>query len=135
MEYKKCARCRVPFAPWDNRVYDNNEQYCQVCGKKIGEERDEIVRNQDYVPVAQLFKCLGDPCRVKIIQLLSRNSLRVFEFVDIMGSQYSAVSYHLKMLKELGLVKSYEDGNFVVYSLTDKGETVHEFINKSITLK
>jgi ArsR family transcriptional regulator len=59
----------------------------------------------------------------------------VFEFVDMTGSQYSAISYHLKLLKEMEMIKSYERGNFVVYSLTDKGETVHEFIEKSRDLK
>ncbi len=39
------------------------------------------------------------------------------------------------MLKELGIVWSYERGNFVVYSLTDKGQIVHEFIRKSQELK
>jgi predicted transcriptional regulator len=35
------------------------------------------------------------------------------------------------MLKEMGIVQAYERGNFMVYSLTDKGETVHEFIERS----
>ena len=35
----------------------------------------------------------------------------------------------------MGVVKSYERGNFVVYSLTDKGTMVHEFIEKSKGLK
>ncbi len=47
------------------------------------------------------------------------------------GFQYSAISYHLKMLKDLGMIKAYERGNFMVYSLTEKGETVHEFITRS----
>lgn len=96
---------------------------------------DLIAKKEDYSATAQLFKCLGDPCRVKIIELLSHRELCVFEFVDMTGFQYSAVSYHLKMLKELGMVKSYERGNFVVYSLTEKGETVHEFIEKSKELR
>jgi ArsR family transcriptional regulator, lead/cadmium/zinc/bismuth-responsive transcriptional repressor len=117
---------------------------CQKCGKALpirfrgtwkvknedrGEKRE--LKNEDYSATAQLFKCLGDPCRVKIIEMLSDHELCVFEFVDMLGFQYSAVSYHLKMLKELGMVKAYERGNFMVYSLTDKGEAVHEFIQKS----
>jgi ArsR family transcriptional regulator len=74
---------------------------------------------------------MGDPCRVKIIESLGEKEMCVFEFVDITGAQYSAISYHLKMLKELDIVRSFERGNFVVYSLTDKGRVVHEFIEKS----
>jgi ArsR family transcriptional regulator len=82
-----------------------------------------------------LFKCLGDPCRVKIIESLSEKELCVFQFVDLTGFQYSAISYHLKLLKEMGLVQSCERGNFMVYSLTGKGAMVHEFIEKSRTPK
>ncbi len=55
----------------------------------------------------------------------------VYEVVEMTGFQYSAISYHLKMLKGMGLVRSSEKGNFMVYSLTDKGATIHEFIEKS----
>jgi DNA-binding transcriptional ArsR family regulator/formylmethanofuran dehydrogenase subunit E len=100
--------------------------------EKAGPAETEKV---DFAVTAQLFKCLGDPCRVKIVESLSEKELCVFEFVDLTGFQYSAISYHLKMLKELGIVQSYERGNFMVYSLTDKGQIVHEFIKKSLELK
>jgi ArsR family transcriptional regulator len=97
---------------------------------------DDInAKKEDYSATAQLFKCLADPCRVKIIELLSHRELCVFEFVDMTGFQYSAISYHLKLLKEMDMIKSYERGNFVVYSLTEKGEAAHEFIEKSRDLK
>ena len=114
---------------------------CPKCHKelpfrvKAQEKARESRKNrtkEDFAETAQLFKCLGDPCRVKIIDLLSDHELCVFQFVDMLGFQYSAVSYHLKMLKEMGLVESCERGNFMAYSLTDKGETVHEFIEKSM---
>ena len=123
--------------------------HCQKCNKvlpvrlrgtweaKIGPSlttEDINKKKEDYSAPAQLFKCLSDPCRVKIIELLSRRELCVFEFVDMTGFQYSAISYHLKMLKEMGMIKSYERGNFVVYSLTEKGDAVHEFIEKSMDL-
>ena len=55
----------------------------------------------------------------------------MFEFVEITGYQDSALSYHLKTLKEMDLIKSFERGNFMVYSLTDKGQIIHDFIQKS----
>lgn len=116
---------------------------CAHCGKKFEAPTEQApekpkpakMGTEDFAITAQLFKCLGDPCRVKIIESLSEKELCVFEFVELTGSQYSAISYHLKMLKELGIVWSYERGNFVVYSLTDKGQIVHEFIRKSQELK
>jgi ArsR family transcriptional regulator, lead/cadmium/zinc/bismuth-responsive transcriptional repressor len=121
---------------------------CSRCGKKFAtlpavvpekgkpeKTRREKPGTEDFALTAQLFKCLGDPCRVKIIESLSKKELCVFEFVDMTGYQYSALSYHLKTLKEMGLIKSSERGNFMVYSLTDKGQIVHEFIDKSEGLK
>jgi ArsR family transcriptional regulator len=122
----RCPRCDKKFVPPGIRAPDNAKQEKPKREKK---------GTEDFALTAQLFKCLGDPCRVKIIESLSEKELCVFEFVDLTGSQYSAISYHLKMLKELDIVRSYERGNFMVYSLTDKGQIVHEFIEKSKSLK
>jgi ArsR family transcriptional regulator len=118
----RCPRCNKPFIPAGP----------QAPGKAKKETaKHDKTKAEDFAVIAQLFKCLGDPCRVKIIESLSEKELCVFEFVDLTGFQYSAISYHLKMLKEMGLIQSYERGNFMVYSLTDKGQIVHEFIEKS----
>lgn len=143
----ECMHCGM-YITLDRLTEDKDGKIrCKKCGKVLpvrfrgtwqgkGEaqsvkKNDRDAQKEDYSAAAQLFKCLGDPCRIKIIELLSQRELYVFEFVDMTGFQYSAVSYHLKMLKEMGMVKSYEKGNFVVYSLTDKGEVVHEFITRS----
>ena len=99
-----------------------------------GDKKENRTPETVYADTAQLFKCLGDPCRVKIIESLADHSMSVFAFVDLTGYQYSAISYHLKMLKEMSIVDSHRDGNFQVYSLTDKGVAVHEFIRKSASL-
>jgi ArsR family transcriptional regulator len=123
----RCPRCEKKFVPSGAQAPEK--------AKKQETAKPDRMRAEDFAVTAQLFKCLGDPCRVKIIESLSEKELCVFEFVDLTGSQYSAVSYHLKMLKDMGVIKSYERGNFMVYSLTDKGQIVHEFIEKSKSLK
>jgi DNA-binding transcriptional ArsR family regulator/DNA-directed RNA polymerase subunit RPC12/RpoP len=141
----ECESCGREYS-LDRLIVDRKGRYTcpnPKCGKVIkvmpekpdtekpAKTKPEKPGTEDFAVTAQLFKCLGDPCRVKIIESLSEKELCVFEFVDLTGFQYSAISYHLKMLKELGLIKSYERGNFMVYSLTDKGKIVHEFIEKS----
>jgi ArsR family transcriptional regulator len=130
----ECSKCGAFFTADEANEDKEGKLRCPKCGKKYpsrAKKENFKVEPEDFAETAQLFKCLGDPCRVKIIELLSDHELCVFEFVDMLGFQYSAVSYHLKMLKEIGIVKAYERGNFMVYSLTDKGETVHEFIERS----
>ncbi len=137
----ECAHCGRVYTG-DGLAADEQGRYpCPVCGKYIDarppaaarpeKKAPEPLAKEDFAVTAQLFKCLSDPCRVKIIESLSEKELNVFAFVEITGYQYSLTSYHLKVLKELGLIKSYKRGNFVVYSLTEKGEAVHEFIEKS----
>jgi DNA-binding transcriptional ArsR family regulator len=89
------------------------------------------IGNNDYADISGLFKSLSDPARIKIIEALGVNELCVCVLVDVTGLQYSALSYHLKHLKDSGLVSSCKDGNFLIYSLTPRGKAVHEFIGRS----
>lgn len=89
------------------------------------------IGNNDYADISGLFKSLSDPARIKIIEALGVKELCVCVLVDVTGLQYSALSYHLKHLKHAGLVDSRKDGNFLIYSLTQRGDAVHDFIKRS----
>jgi ArsR family transcriptional regulator len=89
------------------------------------------IAKKDYDGISGLFKSLSDPARVRIIETLGVKELCVCVLVDVTGLQYSALSYHLKHLKDAGLVSFKKDGNFLIYSLTPKGEAVHDFIKRS----
>jgi len=89
------------------------------------------IGKKDYEGVSALFKSLSDPARVRIVEALGVKELCVCVLVDVTGLQYSALSYHLKHLKDAGLISFKKEGNFWIYSLTPKGEAVHEFIRRS----
>ncbi|BAI60746.1 ArsR family transcriptional regulator [Methanocella paludicola SANAE] len=89
------------------------------------------IKTNDYRPTSDLFKALADPTRVRIIEALGVKELCVCVLVDMTGLQYSALSYHLKNLKDNDIISYRKDGNFLIYSLTPKGKAVHDFINKS----
>ena len=91
----------------------------------------EAIKNNDHSRASDLFKALADPARVKIIESLGEGSLCVCVLVEVTCLQYSALSYHLKTLKDAGLIRSKKEGNFLVYSLTKKGKTVQEFIHST----
>ena len=131
------------FAREENRSKEGTEKFIELrtkgdnidLAREIFDEKEAKKPETVYADTAGLFKCLGDPCRVKIVESLADHNLSVFAFVEMTGYQYSAISYHLKMLKDMGLVYSFRDGNFQVYSLTNKGAAVHEFIKKSTELQ
>ena len=69
---------------------------------------------------AQLFKTLGDETRLTIVRLLALSDLRGGELVERLGLPQNAVSYHLKHLRALGLLRdrrSHADGRDVYYHL------------------
>jgi len=62
---------------------------------------------------------LGAPTKVRIISALadSEKPKSVNEFVKLLGLRQPTVSFHLKTLKEVGLLRSEKKGRFVFYSL------------------
>ncbi len=66
---------------------------------------------------------LGDPSRRAIFELLARRPSSVGEIADQLPISRPAVSQHLKVLKDGGLVASRPEGNRRVYSLNPHGVT------------
>jgi len=87
--------------------------------------------------LAETLKALADPTRLRLVQLLRRNTLdgaecgadncngRGFLCVNALshrlGITQSAVSQHLRVLRQAGLVSSQRRGSFVHYTLDDEG--------------
>jgi ArsR family transcriptional regulator len=65
----------------------------------------------------KIMKALSDPNRVKILKLLQQRTMCVCEIHFVLAISQPAVSNHLKILSEAGLVKSSKEGLWVNYSL------------------
>jgi ArsR family transcriptional regulator len=70
--------------------------------------------------MAALFSTLGDPSRVRIIAALSAGELNVSEVAAEVGLTHSAVSHHLRHLRQMRLVTARKDGRYVYYHLDDE---------------
>jgi DNA-binding transcriptional ArsR family regulator len=70
--------------------------------------------------VAQLFKALSDPSRVRIISALSHTELCVHDLAATLGMSQSAVSHQLRSLREMHLVRYRKQGRQVYYQLDDE---------------
>jgi DNA-binding transcriptional ArsR family regulator len=66
---------------------------------------------------ARLFQALSDPTRLKIVALLAGGPLNVTRIVDRVHVAQPAVSRHLRILREVGLIKDKRLGKEVEYSL------------------
>jgi len=68
----------------------------------------------------KIFKALGDPTRLRIIEMLSSGEMCVCKIIPETRKSQPTVSAHLKILYEAGLVKYRKEGISVYYCLTDK---------------
>lgn len=68
--------------------------------------------------LADIFKLLSDPTRLQLVQLLAENgSLCVNALAKRLAVTQSAVSQHLRLLRQAGLVAGLRQGSFIHYSL------------------
>ena len=70
--------------------------------------------------LAKVFKALGSETRVRIVQLLRGRALCVGALSARLGVTQGAVSQHLRILRDAGLVAADKRGQFVHYRLDDK---------------
>ena len=70
--------------------------------------------------LAETFKVLSNPSRLKIIHALSRDELCVGDLAVLLSSTDSAVSHQLRLLRSMRLVKYRREGKLAYYSLDDQ---------------
>ncbi|OAS21118.1 ArsR/SmtB family transcription factor [Paenibacillus oryzisoli] len=68
---------------------------------------------------ADFFKALAHPLRIRILEVLVDGDKTVNEIQTILGSEGSAVSQQLAVLRNKNVVHGIKDGTSVTYSLTD----------------
>jgi DNA-binding transcriptional ArsR family regulator len=71
--------------------------------------------------VTDPFEALGDPNRREILRLISADDLAVGEIADAMPISRPAVSRHLRLLKDAGLVVERAEGTRRIYQLQAEG--------------
>ncbi|MDR1068329.1 MAG: metalloregulator ArsR/SmtB family transcription factor [Clostridiales Family XIII bacterium] len=69
---------------------------------------------------AEMFKAVSDPTRLKIINALILSEMCVCDIAALMDMTQPAVSHHLKVLRQLQLVKYRREGKIVYYALDDE---------------
>jgi ArsR family transcriptional regulator len=80
---------------------------------------DEALDHEHAEGTATIFKALGDPARVKIVNLLARSDEPVCacEFIPPLRLTQATVSHHLKKLTDAGLLEREQRGKWAYFSL------------------
>ena len=81
-----------------------------------------------YVAKAELFRALGHPARIRILELLADGEQSVSTLLADIGLEPSSLSQHLAVLKRIGLVEWSRKGNAVTYRMADT--SVEQFLGR-----
>ena len=96
------------------------EETCKVvCFNEelVNDIKDSMVAVEELQDLAEFYKLLGNPTRLKIIFALGKGELCVCDVAHILGLSMPATSQQLKLLRQRGLLDHRNDGRMAYYSL------------------
>ena len=107
------------------------------CDAEHLDPRASATRRQKLMPartvesLADTFRVLGDPTRVRILDALSTGELCVCDIASLAGISESAVSHQLRLLRSMRLVRSRRAGRLVYYAVDD--HHILELLHQALT--
>ena len=87
---------------------------------KISRVKKQLLDDEIFTELANIFKTLGDKTRMKILCALSKSELCVCDLSAILNMDISAVSHQLRILRNTKIVRYRREGKMVYYSLDDE---------------
>jgi ArsR family transcriptional regulator len=76
---------------------------------------------EELAGTAAVFKALSDPTRLRILRVISHmDQLCECNIVPVFGLSQPTISYHLKVLREAGLITSQRRGQWVWHRVNDR---------------
>lgn len=86
---------------------------------RVGRVRDAMLSDDLVEQVADTFKVLAHPTRVRILRALAKEELCVCDLAQVLGLSISATSHQLRTMRTMKLVRYRMDGKLAYYSLRD----------------
>ncbi|WP_125154592.1 ArsR/SmtB family transcription factor [Clostridium rectalis] len=93
---------------------------CEVHENCVNCVKKDMLDNEIFTNLSELFKVLGDYTRIKIIYALFKKELCVCDIAEVLEMSQSSISHQLRILKAARLVKFRKEGKAVFYSLDDE---------------
>lgn len=90
-----------------------------VDGDRALQLQTQLLAAGQAQEMAETFRILGDPTRMKLVWILSKGELCVGDLSVLLEMNQSAVSSHLRILRNHHLVKFHKIGKMVYYALND----------------
>lgn len=103
---------------WKHKMKNTTETH--IHEKAIQRVQKEMLSQDQYNELSTLFKIFSDPTRLKILSLLFKEELCVYDLTVLLDMTQSAVSHQLSILRQNRLIKYRRMGKNVCYSLDDE---------------
>jgi Predicted transcriptional regulators len=103
----------------DKITLERPEEGCLHSDLQLGDVKKNMISDDSASRLAELFKALGDPTRIKLIGALLHRELCVHDLSVLLDMGQSAVSHQLRYLRNMRMVKRRKSGKSVFYSLDD----------------
>lgn len=103
----------------EKQAVDLCDDTCVGTDADLALVKKSMVDDESAGQLAELFKALSDPTRVKLIGAMLQQELCVHDLSVLLGMGQSAVSHQLRYLRNLRIVKRRKSGKTVFYSLDD----------------
>lgn len=98
------------------------EQLCDVHvvhEDAVHEAMQEQTGEDELTYLADTFQILANPTRLRIVDALARRELCVCDLAAVVGTSQSAVSHHLRQLRQMKIVRYRKEGRMAYYRLDD----------------
>ena len=108
------------LANWKKMCYNGlSTEQTKPAGpfRQDGKSEGAYAMEEQYVKMAKIFKALSDPKRVKILDMLSDGELCACVLLEHFEIAQPTLSHDMKLLIDVGIVKSRKEGKRIFYSL------------------
>lgn len=78
-----------------------------------------ILDEHSAAHVAELFRAFSDTSRVRILSIILEQEMNISALAGLVGVTESAVSHHMRGLRQMKIVQARRDGKEVYYSVVD----------------
>ena len=102
---------------------ENEAELCSVTiihEEILDKVRSELTDEKHLKRMAEMFKVMNDPTRLKIINALLIAEMCVCDIAALMSMTQPTISHHLKVLRQSELIKYRREGKVIYYSLDDE---------------
>ena len=86
----------------------------------------QIPDSAELLKNSRLYQALADPIRLTVMYAVLSQPLCVCVIKEVVNIADSKLSYHLNILKEQDLIFGEQQGNWIIYRITDKGRQALE---------